>query len=181
MTYTTRFGTVPYQTQSGIIDMPDLTKFAAIPKHIKEDPTYYLAYKIRDGERLDQLSRRIYGREDRLWAIMLMNDMWTLSDSWPLSEKELMLSIALLYPFTSPSDVHHYEDTFGNVVDPYSGAILSKMDVDLYIASNNITPVSIIDHETRINDLKRNIKILDPVYIDRIESAMDDAFAVTTR
>lgn len=181
MTYTTRFGVVPYETANGIVDMPDLTKFAAIPAYIKNDPTYYLKYKIKEGERLDQISRRIYDREDRLWAIMLMNDMWNISESWPLSERELLQSISLQYPFSSPADVHHYEDIFGNIVDPYSGSILSRMDPELYIAANNLTPVSIIDYENKMNDLKRDIKILDPAYIDRLESAMDDAFEVTTR
>lgn len=182
MTYFTRFGGIEYNSpELGLINMPDLTKFAAIPDYIKNDPTYFLVYKIKDGERLDQISRRIYGQEDRLWIIMLMNDMWNISDKWPLNPTELDLSISLKYPFYSPNDIHHYEDQFGNIVDPYAGAILSKMDLDLYVSVSNLIPVTILDYETKLNDAKRNIKILDPSYIDRLENAMDDAFAVTQR
>lgn len=177
MTYTTRFGTVTYDSPFGQVEMPDLTKFAAIPDYIKNDPTYYLKYVIKDGERLDQISRRIYDREDRLWVIMLMNDMYNLSERWPLSDQELQMSIAERYPFNSPSDTHHYEDTFENIVDPISGAIYSGMDVELYISTNHLTAVSIIDYETRLNDRKRDIKILDPAYLDRLEASMDAAFA----
>jgi hypothetical protein len=180
MTYTSNFGVVPFQsTTLGLVDVPDMTKFAAIPAEFR-DARYTLQYTIKDGERLDQLAKRIYDKEERYWIIMLMNDMTSLGQVWPLNEDELRESMKRRYPFNEWDDVHHYETLEGNIVDPYSEAALSGVSVSTWLSLNNPVAVSIGDYETQINDAKRNILILDPSLVDRLETAMNDAFKDST-
>ncbi len=177
MTYTSNFGVTPYNDINlGIVNVPDLTKFASIPDKFKQDSTYTLQYQIRDGERLDQISKRIYDQEERYWIIMLMNDMVDLSNSWPLNEEEFYIMISMKYPFNQLSDIHHYEDINGCIVDPYAGAIRANQNTEQYIALNNLTTVDIETYEKQINEAKRNIIILDPTLVDQLEASMGAAF-----
>lgn len=176
MTYTSNFGTTPYTKPDGsVVEVPDLTKFATIPSKFRS-PTYSLSYRIKDGERLDQIAKRIYGQEDRLWIIILLNNMVNLSESWPLNDEEFSYMLGMKYPFHNPSDTHHYEDIDGNVVDPFVGALRADIPVEAFVVKENLTPVTILQYETRLNDAKRNIKVLDPSLVDRLEDSMFAAF-----
>ncbi len=171
MPFTKYFGSVPYSSPSmGNIIMPDLTRFFKIPDKYKTDPAYYMQYSIRDGERLDQISKRIYGAEERLYLIVLMNNMFDLSTQWPLNDQEMTAMFKARYPFDDLDDVHHYEDENGLTVDPYAIARRDNTSVANTVATLELKPVTIETFETLKNEAKRKIIILDPDVVGEVET-----------
>ena len=80
---------------------------------------------------------------------------------WPLSIQELETYLAEKY--TNPDGIHHYEIT-------QSSGKTSKLDNSHLITVNSdasgASAVSNREHEDRINENKRLIKILKPIYLD---------------
>ncbi len=171
MPFTKYFGAVPYSSAGmGNILIPDLTHFFKIPDKFKKDPAFYMQYRIKDGERLDQISKRIYGAEERLYLIILMNDMFDLSTMWPLNDQEMTAMFKVRYPFDDLDDIHHYEDANGLTVDPYAIARTNNDAVYNVISIMELSPVTIEKYETVRNEAKRNIIILDPDVIGEVET-----------
>lgn len=57
--------------------------------YVKDTQSAYLTYTIRDGERPDTLSNRVYGRPDLHWVILLFNEIINPMFEWPLSSHDL--------------------------------------------------------------------------------------------
>jgi hypothetical protein len=62
---------------------------ARILQNIKDATTTYLTYSVRDGERPEHLAKRIYGRSDLHWIILMFNDIIDPMFQWPLSSNEV--------------------------------------------------------------------------------------------
>lgn len=180
--HTKNFGVVAFNDPFlGNIDMPDLTKFASIPKKYKDDQRYYLSYTIREGERPDQISKRIYGTEDRWYLIILANDIVNMSEQWPMVDEEFIEMLKLKYPFNDVDDIHHYLNDEGQVVDPFAIAVKTGESPYDVVKSRGLTAVTIEKHETAINDAKKKIKIIDPDLVGEIETALIKEFSDVRR
>lgn len=70
------------------LSFPDFYRFVALLYSNQADADYYYnTVQILDGERPDQLSKRIYGTTQYHWTFFLINDHLRLGESlqWPLS------------------------------------------------------------------------------------------------
>ena len=62
---------------------------ARILDDVKQASTTYLQYTIRDGERPEHLAKRVYGRADLHWIILMFNEILNPYFEWPLSSSEV--------------------------------------------------------------------------------------------
>lgn len=53
----------------------DLTKYSDLIETFKDEVSTYIEYEIRDGDRPDTLSQKLYGRPDYDWTFFLMNPL----------------------------------------------------------------------------------------------------------
>lgn len=108
-------------------------------------------YFIQDGDRADILAFRFYNDSTLHWIIMYANYINNPYYDWPLTYFDLQKFIAKKY--TTPTDTKHYEDADGYIVESdVAGA----------------TAISYSLYEERLNDLKRQIKIIKPEYVPQI-------------
>lgn len=83
-----------------------LTKYVDLVDQLKEDAGAYIEYEIRDGDRPDTLSYRLYGKSEYDWTFFLMNERLR-EVGWPKTLGQLYTyAQSTLFPnYTAKLDV----------------------------------------------------------------------------
>lgn len=142
---------------------------------------FFKKYSVVDGERLDILANKAYGDPFFDWVIILTNNIINPLFDWPLDEYSLRKYCELNYdnPY---SEIHHYEtyelkNNSGNIVLK-SGLIVDEKFYNslfkywsgsqvMQIPGNEISkPITVFEYESQKNELKREIYLLKPEYLD---------------
>ena len=125
--------------------------------------TLYDKYDVVSGEKPEDVAYRHFGNSQYHWVILLTNNITDRYYGWPLSEQEFEEYINNKYD--NAEAVHHYEKvqssgrTTGQGPADYSNLIeCQSTDVGAQIVSNR-------EYEDRLQDEKRQIKLLDPAYL----------------
>ena len=134
----------------------DITQNVRLIKTVLENVTLYDEYDVRDGETPEIIATNVYGSPFYHWVILLCNQQFHWVDDWPLSSTQLMDFIKAKY--TNPYGIHHYENSKGFVVMPPQPGDLASEHV----------PVTNTEYETRLNDAKRRIKLINPQLLTRL-------------
>jgi len=154
----------------------DYFRLLRIRQDIRRTDTLYVDYYIKDGQRPDQISYEQYGDEKFYWVILQVNDIIDYNNQWPLSYSALDNYIIKKYGGRAGAEeIHHYETTeeyneAGLLMLP-GGMIVDKDFTYDYQYSDNTRkvsfPVAVTNHEfeTRINDKKSSIQVIDQKYI----------------
>lgn len=178
MSYFAPMSSVWYTLPDGVttILVNDITSFATIIKTWKTDATIQLAYKIQDGELPHMISVKLYDKVDFWWTILQVNDIYDFDNQWPRSYDQLNDYIDAKYPGQPRNTVHHYLDTNGLIADLLSLRIESGSTDNNYVINYyGLTPVSIVDYEVAVNEAKRDIILIDPDFIDAVQTAYNNA------
>ena len=135
---------------------------------------FFNKYAIRDGERPDMLSKRLYGDPFFDWVILLTNNLVNAQYDWPLSNYDL--SKVLEKEYDDPyNTIHHYEtieiaqypaglhvdETFYNKQHKLNinGTITLKYGYDF------CSPVTVAAYYDELNEKKREIYLIKGTYI----------------
>ena len=146
---------------------------------IMDDVVQYLPYSIPEAERPDITSFNTYGHVKFTWLIFLINDIHDPIYDWPLATRDLVNFIKDKYGTINDAKntVHHYEQIVRTRVEATgtTDAIpVAKIEVD-------VTTYDALDAEDRDivycynweldrNEAKRDIKLIDAIYIGDILS-----------
>lgn len=114
-------------------------------------------YYVSDGDTPELIAYKEYGDVNLHWVILLANDIVDLNKEWPLSTEDLILYITDKYGANNISDVHHYVMTDNK-------SIIVDWDATK-VSNGTYTAVTNLEYETELNDAKRQIAILDQVYL----------------
>lgn len=115
----------------------------------------YDTIRLADGQTMENIAYDYYGDANLHWVIILLNDIIDPYYDLPLSPKEIRAYAELAY--TDVNDIHHYE---------YEGFKYPDFNA-LYF------PITNLEHETKLNEDKRFIKILHPDYLNQIKNELD--------
>lgn len=90
MAYFRNFPLTQYRfgTSSDTATIQQLSAYVEVIDLVKDDIAYYNLYEVRDGERPDVLSQRLYGDQQFYWTFYMLNDD-IRRQGWPLSTREL--------------------------------------------------------------------------------------------
>lgn len=146
--------------------------------------TAYDFYVIKEGERPDILANKFYDDPELDWVILIVNNITSIRDEWPLSNNDLNTHMIDKYGSESAlAEVHHYETR--EIRDQYNRTVLeSGLEVDQnfvfsYTPIGGVTqdisaagPVSNYEYERTVNDAKRIIRILKEEYVSALVSDM---------
>lgn len=132
----------------------NITRGIRLNRKLTDEDVIYFPYDIKDGERPDSVSERFYDTPDYHWVILLVNDIGNIYEQWPMSSVDLDEYIQDKYG-EDIDEVHHYQNSKGHVVSaPAPG-----------VPSYDGSPVTNRQYEQGLNELKRNIRVVDPRYI----------------
>ena len=146
--------------------------------------TAYDFYVIKEGERPDILANKFYDDPELDWVILIVNNITSIRDEWPLSNNDLNTHMIDKYGSESAlAEVHHYETR--EIRDQYNRTVLEAgLEVDenfvfSYTPIGGVTqdisaagPVSNYEYERTVNDAKRVIRILKEEYVGALVSDM---------
>lgn len=148
------------------ITMSDILVRTQPTKKYLATSTILTPYVVSDGDTPENVSYKFYGTPLYHWIILIINEITDPREEWPLSERQLTDMITLKYPDNLSSDVYEWRDTTTGYVVDYNAGLA---------ASGDIYSVSIYEYETEKNESKRNIKLLEPVYIQQFITAYNQA------
>ena len=137
--------------QYGGVTLTDITRRMFIHPDIKNYDSIIQTYAIKDGQNVEDVAYNFYGDGSLFYIIMMMNDIIDPFFGWVLSSEEFQKHIEGIYGAGNLQDIHHYELNGEQVPEETTGAIA---------ISNYL-------YEFRLNEEKRNIKILKPQYVNR--------------
>lgn len=136
----------------------DITLNVRLRKQLLSNITLYDYYDIQEGETPEIIASKIYGSPEYHWIIMLVNERFDYKSDFPMDQHTLNNYIIDKYG-PNESDwynIHHYEDEDGFIV-PYNP--------DYAI---NLNAISNYDYEVKLNDSKRQIKLIHPKLVGQI-------------
>ncbi len=133
-------------------------------------------YEIVGDERPDNVSEKVYGRDDLDWVVLLSNNIIDINNEWPLSQLQLNRFLSDKYTPQELVSIHHYETLelrndknqlilpAGLVVDEdFNLEYLSGTQIkstNSLVQGRPIRAVTFFDYENDLNDQKRTINVL---------------------
>jgi hypothetical protein len=140
MAYFRNFPIIPYYFGNEIdpAQFQNLTAYIDLIDQIADDASFYEKYEIKDGERPDALSFRLYGTTDYYWMFYLLNEK-IRRQGWPLTFQELQTKSKEYYPnkVITTSDAMHdrmYRGDIviqGSITNPSSIGVILEKNLDL--------------------------------------------------
>ena len=133
-------------------------------------------YSVQGDERPDQVAYDFYNDSALDWVILTTNNIVHIRDEWPMGSQDFLTYLNEKYTTQELTNIHHYEtkvirDSANNLIQPAglyvdSNHSMTYVDRGVTTTKSEITSVSFLQHETDLNDKKRNINILRPELLD---------------
>jgi hypothetical protein len=187
------FDTLPkvLYTQNGVASIYTnlLARVSVIPQILK-DPLIYYSYDIQEGDTPEIIAHKYYGDSYRYWIVLFANELLDPQWDWPMTSRVFEQYLADKYPSTNVySEVEYYEkiitqydsntqtttvnnvrideDTYNNL--PVTQTEIYTLPTGPVTITTERNAVSIYDYEFNQNEAKRNIKILNSIYVNQFE------------
>ena len=154
----------------------NLFKRAVLRDDVFNDVTNFEKYSVEGDERPDQVAYDFYGDSGLDWIILTTNNIIHVRDEWPMSNRDFLTYLNEKYTSEELSNVHHYEtreirDESNTLIQPAGVRVKSDYSVtyvenDTVKTKSSIKMLTFLEHETNLNDAKRNINILKPDYVE---------------
>lgn len=162
---------------------------ANIVPSMLNNPLVFYTYDLQDEDTPEIVAHKYYGDVYRYWIVLYCNQIRDPQWDWPLSSNDFQKYITDKYTEINPySTAHHYL----KIITQYDASTLTTtvntvtIDLSTYnslVESTNtytlptgqvtiaITKkaVSYYEYELELNESKRNIKILNKLYADKLE------------
>ena len=163
------------------VSIKDYFHLLTVRDDIYREETLYTKYNIQDGERPDEISYKFYGDEQYYWILLQINEIVDYYTQWPLSQNELTEFVNKKYGGARGAEqIHHWEtvetydrDTPPNLIlkggltvpESFKFEYPDVPGSSVYLTSFPIAFTN-FDHERLLNEVKSQIFILDPKYIN---------------
>ena len=154
----------------------NLFKRAVLRDDVFNDVTNFEKYSVEGDERPDQVAYNFYRDSQLDWIVLTTNNIIHVRDEWPMSNRDFLTYLNEKYTSEELSNVHHYEtreirDESNTLIQPAGVRVKSDYSVtyvenDTVKTKSSIKMLTFLEHETNLNDAKRNINILKPDYVE---------------
>jgi len=154
----------------------NIFKRAVIRTDIFNEVTAFTKYSVQGDERPDQVAYNFYNDSALDWVILTTNNIVHLRDEWPMGSPDFLTYLNAKYTSEQLSNIHHYEtkiirDSKGRLIQPEglkvpAGHSISFLDNGVLRTESSLTSYTFLEHETIVNDAKRNINILRSEYLN---------------
>lgn len=134
---------------------------------MKTNAVLFEILQINDGERPEDIAMLAYDDPTLFWVILWTNNIVNVYTQWPLNSDELMNYVSNTYGAENIFSIHHYETIQGSPLG--IGIIVNEGTAYSQSVTN-------FDYEDSLNEAKRNIKVLDPIYINQVVSEYTKIF-----
>jgi len=153
----------------------NLFKRAVIRDDIFDEITAFTKYSVRGDERPDQIAYNFYNDSGLDWVVLTTNNIIHVRDEWPMGNQDFLTYLNEKYTEQELANIHHYEtdlirNSRGQLIQPEGMTVpenysITYLDNGVLRTESKITSFTFLEHETRLNDNKRNINILKQEYL----------------
>jgi|TARA_B110000967_G_scaffold189765_1_gene213803 hypothetical protein len=144
--------------------VPDIFRRIKIRNKIKDNFMLFDRYDVDSGDKPEDVAFKVYGSADLHWVVLLTNNIINPYYEWPLGDYAFQQFVYDKY--SNPEQIHHYEVTQSSGTQKPEGPgdyWSNKIEVNSdYVGAE---AVSNIEYERRLQDDKRQIKVLSPEYL----------------
>ena len=187
MTYFRELPSILYQsplsTRSSsdeYVEVKNLFRRVKLRDDLKASITYLTNYYVRDWFRPDQVAEDLYGSSNLDWVVIHSAGIVNIRDEWPLTSREI-------YDYSSNkygndlNQIRHYvttevKDSLGKIYLPKGKVVDSNFTIaDPTSSTATLNPVGGVtnyEHESNLNEDKRNITVLRTSYLELFISDM---------
>ena len=167
MQYFNEFPLVQYNL-SGVngktVEVTDIWRKVKVRTKIANNLSLFDKFDVPEGDSPETVAYKVYGSTDYFWVVCLLNNVVNRYYDWPLDEFNFQQYVADKY--ANPDAIHHYEITQSSGKQTGEGPsdYTHKIEVNSdYVGAES---VSNIEYERRLQDEKRQIKLLSPQYLN---------------
>ena len=179
---------LPNAKISDYIKVKNLFKRGKLADDIFANLSFFTKYQIEGDDRPDNVAYKVYNDATVDWVVLLSNNYTNIQSEWPLLQNDFDRYLLDKYgTYEKLNDTHHYETTEiknvdGATITPAGLTVASDYSVTYYDAAtgqevekeNTATEVTNYEYESKIEDEKRNIYLLKPMYLNVIKDDMRD-------
>jgi len=149
------------------VEVTDIFRRVKIRDKLADNVTLFDKYDVEEGEKPEDVAYKIYGDTDYFWVVTLINNIVNRYYDWPLDEYNFQQFVADKY--ANPDGIHHYEITQSSGKQTGDGPADYTHKIECNATDLGAESVSNIEYERRLQDEKRQIKILLPKYLSVFE------------
>ena len=164
--------------KNSFLSVTNIMKRVKFKPSVLEDISNYYPYYVKEGERPDIVAHAQYGNIGYAYLILLVNDIYDPNFDWPLNSQVFEKFIINKYGSvtTAISGIKHYFQIIRAEV-PRTGTseripeVKFAVDETTYdaLGISDRTTLSNYDHEVELNDAKREIRLINPAFIQDID------------
>ena len=153
----------------------NIFKRAVLRDDIFDEITAFTKYSVQGDERPDQVAYQFYNDSGLDWVILATNNIVHVRDEWPMGNQDFLTYLNAKYTEAQLANIHHYEtkiirDSSGVLIQPEgktvpAGYTVNFLDNGVLRSESSLTSFSFLEHETNLNDAKRDINILKVEYL----------------
>ena len=163
-------------------------KRAKLRDDIFQDLAFFTKYTVIGDDRPDTVATKIYDDPTFDWVVLLSNNIVSIQSEWPLGQAAFNTYVTEKYgdETTLYSGIHHYESrevkaNDGTIIIPSGARVSVGQSVSFFdedssqqiIRTDVAMPVTNYMFEEKLNDEKRNIFILKPIYLNILFDDID--------
>ena len=152
------------------IEVTDIFRRVKARNKIADNVTMLDKYDVKEGEKPEDIAYKVYGDADYFWIVTLVNNIVNRYYDWPLDSFSFQEYIKDKY--SNPDGIHHYEVTQSSGKQSGEGPADYTHKIEVNSTHPGAQSVSNRQYEERIQDKKRQIRVLSPQYL----AAFEDEF-----
>ena len=178
------------------IKVKNLFKGVRLREDILQDLTVFEKYQIQGEDRPDNVAYNFYGDSKLDWLILKCNNIINIQSEWPMTQEDFDRYLLNKYETYDNlyNGIHHYEtveiknskgvvmvpeglhvpsDWTYTFFDSAMGQHLSSLKEYNTVQNDPVVSITNYDHETKIENEKRNIYILKEAYVNIVKDDLD--------
>jgi len=154
----------------------NIFKRAVLRDDVFDSVVAFTKYSVKGDERPDQIAYDFYNDSGLDWVVLTTNNIIHVRDEWPMGNQDFLTYLNAKYTAEQLTNIHHYEtklirDSSGTLIQSEGLTVPSDhsitfLDNNVLRTESSITSFSFLEHETNLNDAKRNINILKQEYLN---------------
>ena len=159
-----------------LVSVTNVLKRFIIKQNVEDRIDVFQEYNLQDGDRPDIIAEKYYGNSNYAWIVLLYNKMIDPIYEWPLFGTDFTNYITNKYGSVTTAmatNKKYYRILYqGFTKIDRTRVPTKKLEVDLTtynsLGGNDKSTQTAYEWEAELNDERRNIRLLDEVYLDRI-------------
>ena len=145
----------------------NLLKRVAMRSKVKTNVMMFDTYDVKEGETPEMIADKLYGDPELHWIVLLMNNVTDRYHQWPMNNNQFLSYMHDKY--TNQNATHHYE------ISQVSGDTTIKINVGSDNTDHSgATAITNYEYEEALQDELRQIRLLDPRYVEAVVAEYEE-------